>query len=224
MDEERRTLNDDPHRVVYVYGETPPIEEPPARKGLTRVRRLIGAALLAFILVGAALIFAPSLLKRLSPKPPVASPAKVAQSPVDPESLPAVPVAWGNLDLSTMPAEVVQDLKSGKYYYDNRFPGNFGLAIKYWNQALTRLSGIRDSSQSPIPDLAGRDGVQALVASAEQELARQFNNDSGDVVVLLKQRKKDQALILLEKMRADFRDIAAPQYKWASATLSRQRR
>jgi hypothetical protein len=223
MNEERKTMNNDPHRVVYVYGETPPIEEPPARKGLTRVRRLIGAALLAFILAGAGIIFAPTLLKKLHPKSPAVTVATVVQSPADSESLPAVPVAWGKLDLSTMPAEVVQDLKSGKYYYDNRFPGNFGLAIEYWNQALARLSGIRDSSQSPIPDLTGR-GVGTLIASAEQELARQFNNDSGDVVVLLKQRKKEQALILLEKMRSDFRDIAAPQYKWASATLSRQRR
>jgi hypothetical protein len=66
--------------------------------------------------------------------------------------------------------------------------------------------------------------VQRLIAAAERELAGQFSSDSGDAVVLLKQGKRDQAIILLEKMRADFPAIASPQYNWASVMLSRQRR
>jgi hypothetical protein len=201
-----------PRRVVYVYGEPTAVEEPAEKKRTPKTRRLIGIALPGLISIVAVIVFTPRALKEPQPQLPEARSAPVALSPADPEPLPAVQAAWEKLDLSAMSADVAQDLESGKYYYDNRFPGNFGLAISYWKQALARPGG------------ADRDGVQSLVASAERELARQFSSDSGDVAVLLKQGKKDQALILLEKMRADFRDIAARQYIWASVMLSRQRR
>ncbi|MEO0086381.1 MAG: hypothetical protein ABIK37_07105 [candidate division WOR-3 bacterium] len=121
-------------------------------------------------------------------------------------------VLWEKIDLAALPAEVAQDLRSGKYYYDRRVPGNFGLAISRWKQALAH-----SGSES-------RDLVADLVAAAERELAVQFNADSGDVMVLLKQGKQAQAITLLEKMRADFPDVSAPQYVWASVMLSRRRR
>ncbi|HTW91138.1 MAG TPA: TadE family protein [bacterium] len=95
--------------------------------------------------------------------------------------------------------------------YDKRLPGNFGLAIDFWKKALARLAGTN------------RDGVQRLVASAEGELARQFSADSADAFVLLKQGKRDEAVALLEKMRADYLDINAPQCSWASKILARRR-
>jgi hypothetical protein len=119
---------------------------------------------------------------------------------------------WDQLDLVAMPVEVAQNLKAGRFYYDNRFPGNFGLAIGYWKQALALLAGD------------GRGRVESLVGSAEQELAGQFASDSGDAMVLLKQGKRAEAVVLLEKMRADFLDVNAPQYAWASQMLSRRRR
>jgi len=201
----------DPHRVVYVYGE-PATGEPARKKRPTRARRLIGIALLGLLSVGAFIIFTPKALKGFLPQPAKARSARVAPSPADPEPPPAVQVAWQQLDLGAMPADVKQDLESGKYYYDNRFPGNLGLAIGYWKQALARPGG------------ADLDGVKGLVASAERERACQFSSDSGDAVVLLKQGKRDEVLTLLEKMRADFLDIAAPQYRWASVMLARQRR
>jgi hypothetical protein len=42
--------------------------------------------------------------------------------------------------------------------------------------------------------------------------------------VLLKQGKTTQAVALLERMRADYLDINAPQYQWASLMLYRRRR
>jgi len=206
------TGNSDSNRVVYVYGEPSSTVEPAARKRPARTRRLVGITLLALLVVVAALVATPKRLKEFLPRPAKARSARTASSPADPGPLPTVQVAWEQLDLSAMPADVAQDLKSGRYYYDNRFPGNSGLAISYWKQALAG-SGAADSN-----------GVQSLVASAERERAGQFNSDSGDVAVLLKQGKKDQALVLLVKMRADFLDIAAPQYRWASVMLARLRR
>jgi len=201
----------DSRRVVYVYG-APSLEESAARKRPTRTRRLIGSTVLASLLIVAVIVITPKQLKRLLPHPHAAPAARVASSPVDPGPLPVVQAAWAELSLKAMPADVAQDLESGKYYYDKRFPGNFGLAISYWEQALARPGG------------ADREDVQTLVASAERELAGQFTRDSGDVIVLLKQGKKDLAVVLLDKMRADYLDIAAPQYRWASVMLSRYRR
>jgi len=204
------TRGSDSQRVVYDYGEPSTGETSAEQKRLARTRRLVGVALLAFILVAAAVVFAPSLLTKHLPRLRRARSASAAPSPAGP--LPTVQIAWENLDLGAMPGDVAQDLKSGKYYYDKPFPGNFGLAIGYWKLALAH------------PDVGDRDGVQCLVASAERELAGQFTSDSGDAVVLLKQGKRDLALALLEKMRADFPDVKSHQYAWASVTLSRLRR
>ena len=202
----------DLHSVMYPTGEPPEVEEPVEKKQPNKTRRLVVIALLALLLVGAGIVLTPSLLKKFLPRPPEKRSAPVASSPADPGPLPAVPVLWERLDLGAMSADVAQNLKLGKYYYDQRFPGNFGLAIGYWKQALAHPSG------------ADRDGIQSLVASAEGELARQFHTDSGDAVVLLKKGKLDQAVTLLERMRANFIDITAPQYVWASVMLSRRRR
>lgn len=180
------------------------------RKRPTRTRRLVGIALFALLSVAAVIVITPARLKRFLPQLAKPRSARVALSPVDSAPSPTVPVVWKQLDLDALPADIAQDLESGKYYYDKRFPGNLGLAIDYWKQAQASSS---DSS-----------AVQSLVASAERERAGQFSSDSGDVIVLLKQGKRDQAVALLDKMRADFLDIAAPQYRWASAMLSRQRR
>jgi hypothetical protein len=202
--------NSPPSRVVYVYGA--PAPEKASKKGLSRTRRLVGSALLALCSVVAVIVVTPRQLKMLLPHPARAPVVPVASAPADPVPLPAVRVAWSEIDLDAMPAAVAQDLESGKYYYDNRIPGNFGLAISYWKQALAR------------PEAGDPDNIRQLVASAERELAGQFTRDSGDVIVLLKQRKKDQALVLLDRMRSDFPDITAPQYQWASAMLSKHRR
>jgi hypothetical protein len=111
-----------------------------------------------------------------------------------------------------MSEEVAQNLRNGKYYYEKRLPGNFGLAIDYWQKALAALGE------------ADRTGVQRLVTAAERELASHFSADSADAFVLLKQGKRDQAVVLLEKMRADYLDINSPQYRWASLMLERRRR
>jgi hypothetical protein len=201
----------DSSRVVYVYGASS-LEETTKKKGVPRIRRLVGSALLALLTLVAARVISPSKFEMLLSKLPGVRKVRAASAPADTAPLPAVPVAWSELDLSAMSADVAQDLESGKYYYDNRYPGNFGLAISYWEQALAH-TGESD-----------RDGVQSLITSARQELAAQFARDSGDAIVLLKQRKKDLVVVLLEKMRADFPDITAPQYHWASVTLSRCRR
>jgi hypothetical protein len=246
--------NPDPQRVVSIYGEPSGSEEPAERKRLTKIRRLVGAALLALLLVVALIVLAPGPLKAFLPRPRPASlvprPSSPATAPADSEPLPAVPVVWERLDLGAMAADVAQDLRSGRYYYDKRFPGNFGLAIGYWKQALARLSGadiesriesresrvakpesaidvsrfVGPSQVSAKPGGADCEAVRQLLAAAEQELAAQFRTDSGDAIVLLKQGKRDQAIILLERMRADFVDIAAPQYIWTSVMLSRRRR
>jgi len=192
--------------------EPPVLEEPAPRRRPAGARRLIGIASLALFLIIAVILLTPSLRKDFLPQVAKALSVRVASSPANPEPLMAVPVLWERLDLGAMPADVAQDLGQGKYYYEKRLPGNFGLAIDYWKKALARLEG------------ADRDGVQRLVASAEKELARQFSADSADAFVLLKQGRRDQAVALLERMRADYLDINAPQYVWASQMLSRRRR
>ena len=102
-------------------------------------------------------------------------------------------------------------LRMGKYFYDRRLPGNFGLALDYWKRALARLTG---------PD---RDAVLDLLRSGQKELGTWFSADSGDAFVLLKQGKREQAVSLLERMRADYFDITARQYVWTSIMLSRSR-
>ena len=86
------------------------------------------------------------------------------------------------------------------------------MAIDFWKKALAHTEG------------ANRDGVQRLVASAENELASRFSADSADVFVLLEQGKRDYAVTLLERMRVDYLDIHAPQHVWASQMLYRRRR
>ena len=201
----------DLHPVGYPSGE-PTVEAPAEKKPPTKSRKLLGVALLAFGLVAAVFVITSSQQRKSPLKSPKGRSAPVASSPGDPGPLPAVPVLWERLDVGALPADVAQDLQSGKYYYDRRVPGNFGMAIGYWKQALTHLGG------------AGHDGLQRLVASAEGELARQFSSDSGDAFVMLKQGKRDQAVLLLLKMRADYLDVNSPQYVWASVQLSRRRR
>jgi hypothetical protein len=193
-------------------GELQTVAEPAQKKRLSKTRRLMGMASLALLLIVAVVLLTPSLRKDFLPRLAKARSARAASSPADPEPLLAVPVLWEKLDLDAMPDSVAQDLRQGKYYYDKRLPGNFGMAIDYWKQALA------------LPGGAGRDEVKRLVASAEEELARQFSSDSGDAMVLLKQGKRGEAVSLLGKMRADYLDIAAPQYVWTSKTLSRYRR
>jgi hypothetical protein len=207
-------MNEDSDLNVSQYpsDEMATVEETVAKKHPTRSSRLAGIAVLALLLIVAVIMLTPGLRKDFVSQPLKALTARRPTAPADPGPLPAVPVLWKNLDLEAMPAEVAQDLRSGKYYYDKRLPGNFGLAIDYWKKALAR------------PEGADRVGVQNLVVSAERELARQFSTDSGDAVVLLKQGKRDQAVILLEKMRADYLDISARQYVWASVMLARRRR
>ncbi|GEM_PF-1501028 len=194
-------------------GELATFEEPVAAKRPGKVGRLAGIALLALILLAAVVALVPSLRKEFLPELAAkAGLVKHAKPQVEPESLPAVPVLWERLELGTMPDSVAEDLRQGKYYYEKRLPGNFGLAIDYWQKALAGLGE------------ADRTGVQHLVTAAERELARQFSADSADAFVLLKQGKRDQAVALLEKMRADYLDVNAPQYRWASLMLERRRR
>jgi hypothetical protein len=174
---------------------------------------MIGTALVAFLLIVAVVLLTPSLKNRFLPQLATGTNLAAAASvPATTEVLPAVPVLWERLDLGAMPIEAARDLGQGKYYYDQRLPGNFGMAIDYWRKAQARL------------EAADRARVQSLVASAERELARQFSADSGDAFVLLKQGRRDEAVVLLEKMRADYLDIRAPQYIWASQMLYRRRR
>ncbi|MEO0108636.1 MAG: hypothetical protein ABIK62_05630 [candidate division WOR-3 bacterium] len=214
---------ENPDLPQIVLTEDGPLIKPedprPRKPPVTKTRRLVGAGLLAFILILVGVASFPAVSTRLGLtsrdvkwQPSTRGPKSADRNSAHAKPVAAVQVVWERLNLRALPADVAQALESGKYYYDNRYPGNFGLAIGYWKQALARLSG------------ADREVVQDLIASAETELARQFTTDSGDVMVLLKQRKKDQAILLLEKMRADFLDITAPQYIWTSVMLARQRR
>jgi hypothetical protein len=194
-------------------GELATIEEPAPPKRPARTRRLIGIAAFALLLIVAVIFLTPSLRKDFLPQ--LAAKAGLvhhAPPPAAPESLPAVPVLWQRLDLSVQPADVAENLRQGKYYYEKRLPGNFGLAIDYWKKAM---AGV---------DEADRGAVRRLVTAAERELARQFSADSADAFVLLKQGKMKQAVALLDKMRADYLDVNSPQYKWASQMLYKRRR
>jgi hypothetical protein len=188
-------------------------EEPTRKKRPSRAIRLVGIASLAILLLLAVVFLTPSLRNDFVPR--VAAKVGLIKAPApaaEPDPLPAVPVLWERINLGAMPDEVAQDLQQGKYYYEKRLPGNFGLAIDYWQKALARLGE------------ADRGDVQDLVTAAEAELARHFSADSADAFVLLKQGKTAQAVALLEKMRADYLDINSPQYKWASLMLYRRRR
>ncbi len=198
--------------VGYVPDELPTIEESVPKRRTSSAGRVAAIGTLVILAAAAVVWFTPSLRQQLLHRPLPTRTAPARTSVADAESLPPVPVLWGRIDLGALPAEVAQDLRSGKYYYDRKLPGNFGLAISHWKQALAN-SGTEHQAF-----------LNDLVTSAERELAAQFNADSGDVVVLLKQGKQAQAVILLEKMRADFLDISAPQYVWASVMLSRRRR
>jgi hypothetical protein len=188
-------------------------EEPIETKRPRKPGRLIGVALLALFLIVVVILLTPSLRKDFLPKLAAkAGLVHVAPPRVDPDTLPAVPALWQRLRLGGMPDSAVEELRQGKYYYEKRLPGNFGLAIDYWRKALARLEG------------AERASVQSLVASAEMELARQFSADSADAFVLIRQGKRDQATALLLKMRADYLDISSPQYVWASRMLYRRLR
>ena len=199
-------------RAEYPAEDTPAIDTPVEAKKPAKSRRLILIGFVAFIAVVAVMVF--TQMPRAKPKPPALKATAVAIKPApaaDPAPIPVVQVAWEGINLGAMPADAAQDLKSGKYYYDNRIPGNFGMAIGYWKQAMTQLSGT------------DRDGVTNLVAAAENELAGQFRKDSGDVVVLIKQGKRVQAVNLLTTMRANFLDITDHHYIWTSAMLARWR-
>jgi hypothetical protein len=188
-------------------------DEPARKKRPSKIIRLVGIASLALLLLLAVILLTPSLRNDFVPRMAAkVGLMKAPPRPAKPDPPPAVPVLWERLNLGAMPDEVVQDLSQGKYYYEKRLPGNFGLAIDYWKKALARLGE------------ADRDGVQNLLTSAEGELARQFSADSADAFVLLKQGKTTQAVALLERMRADYLDINAPQYQWASLMLYRRRR
>jgi len=188
-------------------------EEPVETKRPRKPGRLIGVALLALVLIVAVILLTPSLRNDFLPKLAAKTGLmRVAAPRVDPDTLPAVPVLWQRLRLGGMPDSAVEELRQGKYYYEKRLPGNFGLAIDYWKKALARLDG------------AERGSVQNLVTAAELELARQFSADSADAFVLMRQGKRDQATTLLLKMRADYLDINSPQYVWASRMLYRRLR
>jgi hypothetical protein len=193
-------------------GELQTIEEPVQAKRPAKTRRLIGMAALALLLIVAVILLTPSLRKDFFPQLTKSRAARVVAPQADSEPLLAVPVLWEKIDLDAMPDSVEQDLRQGKYYYDKRLPGNFGMAIDYWKQALALSGG------------AGGEELKNLVASAEEELARQFSKDSADALVLTKQGKRGEAVSLLAKMRSDYLDITAPQYVWTSKMLSRYRR
>ena len=189
------------------------IEEPAPIRRPGKAGRLAGIALLALLLIVGVIYLTPSLRKDFLPEL-AAKTGLVRRAPklAAPESLPAVPVLWERLALGAMPDSIADNLRQGKYYYEKRLPGNFGLAIDYWKKAL---AGVGE---------AHRAGVQRLVTAAERELAKQFSADSADAFVLLKQGKMKQAVVLLEKMRADYLDINSPQYRWASQMLYKRRR
>ena len=199
--------------VASTSGDLATFEEPVPRKRIGKVGRLAGIALLALLLIAAVLLLVPSLRKEFLPELAAkAGLVRHSEPQVEPESLPPVPVLWERLSLEAMPGEVAHNLKQGRYYYQKRLPGNFGLAIDYWEKALAGLGE------------ADRIGVERLVEAARRELNSQFSADSADAFVLLKQGKRDQAVALLERMRADYLDINAPQYVWASRMLYRRRR
>ena len=193
-------------------GELVTFEEPVPQKRPGKVGRLAGIALLALLLIAGVIYLTPGLRKDFLPQLAAKTGLIRRPKPAAPESLLAVPVLWERLELGAMPDSVAEDLRQGKYYYEKRLPGNFGLAIDYWKKAL---AGVGE---------ADRDGVQRIVTSAERELARQFSADSADAFVLLKQGKTRQAVALLDKMRADYLDVNSPQYKWASEMLYKRRR
>jgi hypothetical protein len=198
--------------IESVPAELVTFEEPVQQKRPGKAGRLVGISFLALVLIVGVIFLTPSLRKDFLPQ--LAAKTGLVRRTPKPvaESLPAVPVLWERLELGAMPDSVAEDLRQGKYYYEKRLPGNFGLAIDYWKKAL---AGVGE---------AERAGVQRLVTSAERELARQFSADSADAFVLLKQGKTKQAVALLEKMRADYLDINSPQYKWASEMLYKRRR
>ena len=207
-------MTDDPglQPVGYVPEESPVAEEPVVTKRPGSASRLAAISLVVLAAIAAAVYFVPSLREQLLPQARASRPAPAGSTPARTGPLPVVPVLWERIDLGAMPSAVARDLRSGKYYYDRRVPGNFGMAINYWKSALAHPGG------------ADRELLETLVASAERELARQFSSDSGDAVILMKQGKRDQAIALLGRMRADYLDINAPQYVWASVMLSRRRR
>lgn len=194
-------------------GDLVTFEEPVVqRRRPGRAARLAGIAFLALVLIAGVIFLTPGLRKDFLPELAAKTGLVRRPKPAAPESLPAVPVLWERLELGAMPDSVGEDLRQGKYYYEKRLPGNFGLAIDYWKKAM---AGVGE---------ADRGAVQRLVTGAERELARQFSADSADAFVLLKQGKMKQAVALLDKMRADYLDVNSPQYKWASEMLYRRRR
>jgi hypothetical protein len=194
--------------------EEPVVTVPvPKKKKPSKARKLIAVGVLAVLLLAGAVMLTPSLRKQLLSQPklrakPHPAAGSAAATPADTAPLPEVPVAWYRLDFGSMPGDIGEDLELGKYYYDRRLPGNFGLAIYYWKQALARHE---------------RKDLKVLVGSAELELARQFSGDSVDAYVLLKQGNRSEAVLLLDRMRADYLDITAPQYVWTSLMLRRFR-
>jgi hypothetical protein len=207
------TEDSDLNSLESVSAELVTFEEPVQPKRPRKTGRLAGIAFLALVLIVGVILLTPSLRKEFLPQLAAkAGLTRRAPKPAAPESLFSVPVLWERLELGAMPDSVTEDLRQGKYYYEKRLPGNFGLAIDYWNKAL---AGVGEG---------GRDGVQRLVTSAQRELARQFSADSADAFVLLKQGKMKQAVALLDKMRADYLDVDSPQYKWASQMLYKRRR
>lgn len=207
------TEDSDLNGLEYPSDELVTVEEPAPSRRPGKGARLAGIAFLALVLIVGVILLTPSLRKDFLPQLAAKTGlARRATQPAAPESLLAVPVLWERLELSAMPDSIAEDLRQGKYYYEKRLPGNFGLAIDYWKKAL---AGVGE---------ADRAGVQRLVTSAERELARQFSADSADAFVLLKQGKMKQAVDLLDNMRADYLDINSPQYKWASQMLYKRRR
>lgn len=192
------------------YEEPPTLEEPTPVGRPSRVGRLAGIAMFALVLIVAVVLLTPSLRKEFLPQIAKLRPHRPASPKVDPDTLKTVPVLWEGLDIGSLPDSAAQELRQGKYYYDKRLPGNFGLAIDYWKKATARLEG------------KDQDRVQRLVLSAQYELNHQFSRDSADAFVLMKQGKQADAVFLLEKMRADYLDINSPQYVWASHMLYRR--
>jgi len=204
--------NSDFQYIVNTADSEPTPRQSAPPKALSRTRRLVGALLLALTSVLAFITITPDQLREVVLSPFRAHSARAPSPLASSESLPPVPEIYRRLHPNALPRAVAQDLESGRYYYDNRFPGNLGLAIACWRRALTHYG-----KSAP-------EELQRLIASAEKERARQFSQDSSDVCILLKQGKNDQAVMFLERMRADFLDITAPQYVWTSVMLSRYRR